>query len=413
MNIKVSYLIMNVNIVKEDTQKMNIEQKIHNWKLRRQRARRLRNTDQKRRWKKRTKRHISVWGIGGILVAVLLLILVGTRATALFKDKVVEIDLIVQDAQMYVGEEKPVFTAKVSCKGDTSVILDEETDYTIQDLIDELQNGSGYTLESDGDGTEVGEYPISAVLTSAVSTPLNTDWLDKVAVHTENGTFTVKEIDKEHEEELEQAAEEAYNQPMIALTFDDGPGKYTSTLLDTLEQYGAHATFFMVGKNVPKYPDEVKRMLEIGCELGNHSYDHAQLTKITPEEIQGQVNNTNGEIENAAGSPATLLRPPYGAVDDNVKQNVGMPMILWSVDTLDWKTKDANATIENVLTNAGDGDIILMHDIHEQSVEAAIQLIPALQVKGYTLVTVREMAQARGVKLENGEKYFGFWKKTE
>ena len=200
---------------------------------------------------------------------------------------------------------------------------------------------------------------------------------------------------------------------MIALTFDDGPGKYTSTLLDTLEQYGAHATFFMVGKNVPKYPDEVKRMLEVGCELGNHSYDHAQLTKITPEEIQGQVNNTNGEIENAAGSPATLLRPPFGAVDDNVKQNVGMPMILWSVDTLDWKTKDANATIENVLTNAEDGDIILMHDIHEQSVEAAIQLIPALQEKGYKLVTVSEMAKARGVKLENGEKYFGFWKKTE
>ena len=292
-------------------------------------------------------------------------------------------------------------------------MLDEETDYTIQDLIDELQNGSGYTLESDGDGMEVGEYSISAVLTSAVATPLNTEWLDKVAIHTKKGTFTVKEIDKEHEEELNKAAEEAYDQPMIALTFDDGPGKYTSKLLDALEQYGAHATFFMVGKNVPKYPEEVKRMLEIGCELGNHSYDHAQLTKLTPEGIQGQVNDTNGEIEKVVGKSATLLRPPYGAVDDNVKQNVGMPMILWSVDTLDWKTKDANATIENVLTNAGDGDIILMHDIHEQSVEAAIQLIPALQEKGYKLVTVSEMAKARGVKLENGEKYFGFWKKTE
>lgn len=404
---------MNVNMVKEDTQKMNIQRKIHNWKRRRQRARSLRNKAESRRWKKRNQRHIPVWGIGGVLAAVLLLILVGTRATALFKDKVVEIDLIVQDAQMYVGEEKPVFTAKVNCEGDTSVVLDEETDYTIQDLIDELQNGSGYTLESDGDGSEVGEYPISAVLTSAVSTPLNTDWLDKVAVHTVNGTFTVKEIDKEHEEELSKAAEEAYNQPMLALTFDDGPGKYTAKLLDALEQYGAHATFFMVGKNVPKYPDEVKRMLEIGCELGNHSYDHAQLTKLTPEEIQGQVNNTNAEVEKAAGGPATLLRPPYGAVDDNVKQNVGMPMILWSVDTLDWKTKDANATIESVLTNAEDGDIILMHDIHEQSVEAAIQLIPALQEKGYKLVTVSEMAKARGVKLENGEKYFGFWKKTE
>lgn len=400
-------------MVKEDKQKMNIQRKIHNWKRRRQKARSLRNTEQKRRWKKRNKKQISVWGMVGLLVAVLLLILAATRATALFKDKVVEIDLAVQDAEMYVGEEKPVFTAKVSCKGDTSVVLDEETDYTIQDLIDELQNGSGYTLESDGDGTEVGEYPISAVLTSAVATPLNTEWLDKVAVHTEKGTFKVKEIDQAHAEELEEQAKADYDQPMLALTFDDGPGKYTSKLLDALEEYGAHATFFMVGKNVPKYPDEVKRMLEIGCELGNHSYDHAQLTKLTPEEIQGQVNNTNGEVEKAAGSSATLLRPPYGAVDDNVKQNVGMPMILWSVDTLDWKTKDANATIENVLTNAEDGDIILMHDIHEQSVEAAIQLIPALQEKGYKLVTVSEMAKARGVKLENGEKYFGFWKTTQ
>lgn len=400
-------------MVKEDKQKMNIQRKIHNWKRRRQKARSLRNTEQKRRWKKRNKKQISVWGMVGLLVAVLLLILAATRATALFKDKVVEIDLTVQDAEMYVGEEKPVFTAKVSCKGDTSVVLDEETDYTIQDLIDELQNGSGYTLESDGDGTEVGEYPISAVLTSAVATPLNTEWLDKVAVHTEKGTFKVKEIDQAHAEELEEQAKADYDQPMLALTFDDGPGKYTSKLLDALEEYGAHATFFMVGKNVPKYPDEVKRMLEIGCELGNHSYDHAQLTKLTPEEIQGQVNNTNGEVEKVTGSSATLLRPPYGAVDDNVKQNVGMPMILWSVDTLDWKTKDANATIENVLTNAEDGDIILMHDIHEQSVEAAIQLIPALQEKGYKLVTVSEMAKARGVKLENGEKYFGFWKKTE
>lgn len=404
---------MNVNNGKEDQQKMNIQRKIHNWKRRRQKARSLGNKGQKRRWKKRNKRPIPIWGIIGVFAAVLLLVCVGTRATALFKDKVVEIDLTVQDAEMYVGEEKPVFTAEVSCEGDTSVVLDEETDYTIQDLIDELQNGSGYTLESDGDGMEVGEYSISAVLTSAVATPLNTEWLDKVAIHTKKGTFTVKEIDKEHEEELNKAAEEAYDQPMIALTFDDGPGKYTSKLLDALEQYGAHATFFMVGKNVPKYPEEVKRMLEIGCELGNHSYDHAQLTKLTPEGIQGQVNDTNGEIEKVAGKSATLLRPPYGAVDDNVKQNVGMPMILWSVDTLDWKTKDANATIENVLTNAGDGDIILMHDIHEQSVEAAIQLIPALQEKGYKLVTVSEMAKARGVKLENGEKYFGFWKKTE
>lgn len=198
--------------------------------------------------------------------------------------------------------------------------------------------------------------------------------------------------------------------PMVALTFDDGPGKDTARLLDAFEQNEAHGTFFMQGKNVPNYKDVVKRMKDLGCELGNHSKNHPQLTKIGADAIKEQVGYTNQVIQEAAGSPATVLRPPYGAINDTVKQNVGMPMILWSVDTLDWKTKDKNQTVASILS-AQDGDVILLHDIHSWSVDAAIEAIPQLIAKGYQLVTVSELAEAKGYTLEPGQKYSQFYKK--
>ena len=196
--------------------------------------------------------------------------------------------------------------------------------------------------------------------------------------------------------------------PMVALTFDDGPGPRTSEILDQLKKYNAHATFFMLGKNVKSYPDAIKQMLKDGNELGNHSYDHQQLTKIDAEAIAKEVNDTNENIKNISGSPATVLRPPYGAINDTVKSSVGMPMILWNVDTLDWKTRNTQSTIDEVMRNLKDGDIILMHDIHTQTVDAALQLIPKLEEEGYQLVTVSEMAAAKHKTLENGTAYSDF-----
>lgn len=196
--------------------------------------------------------------------------------------------------------------------------------------------------------------------------------------------------------------------PMVALTFDDGPGPRTSEILDQLKKYNAHATFFMLGKNVKSYPDAIKQMLKDGNELGNHSYDHQQLTKIDAEAIAKEVNDTNENIKNICGSPATVLRPPYGAINDTVKSSVGMPMILWNVDTLDWKTRNTQSTIDEVMRNLKDGDIILMHDIHTQTVDAALQLIPKLEEEGYQLVTVSEMAAAKNKTLENGTAYSDF-----
>lgn len=201
------------------------------------------------------------------------------------------------------------------------------------------------------------------------------------------------------------------SKPMVALTFDDGPGERTGELLAQLEKYNAHATFFMQGKNIPGKEDFVKKMKETGCELGNHSYDHPQFTKLSADKIANQIGTTNDLIQQAAGSTATVMRPPYGAINDTVRSSVGLPMILWSIDTLDWKTRNAQSSIDTVMNDVQDGDVILMHDIHTESIDAALVLIPKLEEAGYQLVTVSEMAKAKGVALQNGEKYVDFWAK--
>lgn len=198
------------------------------------------------------------------------------------------------------------------------------------------------------------------------------------------------------------------NRPMMALTFDDGPGERTGELIDVLQKYNAHATFFMQGVNIPGHEDVVAKMAEAGCELGNHSYSHPELPKLSDADMRAQIENTNELIEKACGQRATVMRPPYGAVNDALKKNAGMPLVLWNVDTQDWKTRDAKATVDAVLKTADDGDIVLLHDVHSSSVDAALALIPKLADAGYQLVTVSEMADARGIQLQSGGVYAHF-----
>ncbi len=203
------------------------------------------------------------------------------------------------------------------------------------------------------------------------------------------------------------------DRPMLALTFDDGPGERTLELLDALESNDAHATFFMVGQNISAHEDALKKMKEIGCELGNHSWDHTELTTLSADGIRNEVEKTNDAIKAAVGESATLLRPPYGSMNSTVHETVGMPMIIWSIDTLDWETRNVQSTIDTVMEDARDGDIILIHDIHTESVDAAIELIPMLEEEGYQLVTVSEMANARGITLKDGESYENFYPQSD
>ena len=200
--------------------------------------------------------------------------------------------------------------------------------------------------------------------------------------------------------------------PLIALTFDDGPGQYTDELLDCLEANNAHATFFMLGQNVSAYPDAPKRMLELGCEIGSHSWDHTQLTTIDLDSVAKQFSDTDDALTQACGQAATVARAPYGDGNTDIYNTVNKPFFMWSLDTEDWKLMDADADYNAVMNgDLTDGTIILMHDIHEPSVQAAIRLIPDLIARGYKLVTVSEMAEAKNVTLQNA-CYVDFWPST-
>lgn len=199
------------------------------------------------------------------------------------------------------------------------------------------------------------------------------------------------------------------DKPMVALTFDDGPSKlYTNTILDLLKEHDAAATFFILGSLAEDYPEPLVRMVEEGHEIGIHSFNHIPLTELTNQDLYFQLLGTQEVIENATGTSAKIMRPTYGFVDDDLKEKTPFPLILWSIDTMDWETRNPNAIHNSILSHVKDGDIILLHDIFGSTAEAMKTVIPDLQDKGFQLVTVSELAKHRGVTMENGKVYSRF-----
>ncbi len=192
---------------------------------------------------------------------------------------------------------------------------------------------------------------------------------------------------------------------MVALTFDDGPGIYTESIIKCLRKYGMHATFFVVGSNASRYKDVILDEYEAGCEIGNHTWAHSNLAAIGTSAAKSTVAKTNKLIKSITGEAPVLLRPPYGSTSSSVKSAIKMPEIMWSIDTLDWKTRNTQKTISSVMNNVKDGSIVLMHDIHQPTMKAALSIIPKLVSKGYQLVTVSELAKYKGVTLKNGNTY--------
>lgn len=202
------------------------------------------------------------------------------------------------------------------------------------------------------------------------------------------------------------------NKPMIALSFDDGPNvKTTIPILNTLKEYDSVATFFILGNRVTNNVDILERMLEEGSEIGNHSYSHKQLTKLSSQGLTEQIVNTQNAVIDSIGIEPKLMRPTYGSYDDQLKSRVNMPLILWSIDTMDWKSRDSKKVTDHVLENVKDGDIVLMHDIYDSTAEAVKSLVPKLIDMGYQLVTISELFEARGEILENGQIYNQMHKK--
>ena len=201
------------------------------------------------------------------------------------------------------------------------------------------------------------------------------------------------------------------SKPMIALTFDDGPkAEVTNQILDVLEANDAHATFFMQGSRVVgDNNDCVRRMLEQGCELGNHTYTHDYLDSIELSEIRSVIRKCDYMVEETVKAAPTVFRPPGGNRTEAIASEVGslgFPMIIWSIDTLDYETKDPDNTYKVVMDNAKSGDIVLMHDTYEETAEAARRIIPALKEKGFQMVTVSEMAQVKKYPMIPGDEVY-------
>ncbi len=198
------------------------------------------------------------------------------------------------------------------------------------------------------------------------------------------------------------------NKKTVALTFDDGPNKNTLSILDTLKDNHASATFFMVGTNINNFSDTVKRISDEGHELGSHSYSHKSLLHVKNEELEKEINEVSRLVKNITGTDIKLLRPPYGSINGEIKDKYPYSYIMWSVDPEDWRYKDAAIVREHVLDKVEDGDIILLHDIHFTTAESLKLILPELYIRGYQVVSVSKLAELKGRTLAPNNIYRSF-----
>lgn len=198
--------------------------------------------------------------------------------------------------------------------------------------------------------------------------------------------------------------------PMVALTFDDGPdGTYSNEILDILEENHALATFFEVGNNVRACPEPVKRMADMGCEVASHSNAHKNLSKMKKAALLKDLDAADEAFVAAGVDAPTMVRPPYGAVNKTVKTGTGRSMVTWTVDTEDWKSRNAETVVDYV-KNYGDldGEIVLMHSIYKSTADAVRVLVPWLQEQGYQLVTVTELMAFYYGELPQPDHFYGY-----
>lgn len=180
--------------------------------------------------------------------------------------------------------------------------------------------------------------------------------------------------------------------PKIALTFDDGPSAaWTPVLLDGLKERGVKATFFLIGENADKNPEIVKRMAEEGHLIGNHTYHHVELTKVSENEARLELADTSAVIVRITGKEPEYMRPPFGAWQRKLEREIQMLPVLWTIDPLDWTTENQDEIVNKVVTEAEENDIILLHDCYKSSIEAGLRIVDILQEEGFVFVTVDEL----------------------
>ncbi len=195
-------------------------------------------------------------------------------------------------------------------------------------------------------------------------------------------------------------------QKEIAITFDDGPKRGTTdVLLDGLKERNVSATFFLIGMQVSGLEDLVQRMAEEGHQIGNHTFSHVNLNTLDAYKQNEEITMCSQNIRQCVEREQVCVRPPYGEVNECLRAWIGAPLILWSVDTNDWTGKTADEIADYIVSEATAGDIILLHDIYENSVQGALMAIDRMQAQGYVFVTVEKMFADHGIILENGKVY--------
>ena len=217
---------------------------------------------------------------------------------------------------------------------------------------------------------------------------------------------TINLADKSKQERLEKykkMVDEGYK--FIALTFDDGPyAPVDQRLLNLLNQYGGHASFFMVGSNIGANGEIIQSILEQGSEIGNHTFNHPDLTKLSPDQVQAEFKSTEDALAQITDYKIKLFRPPYGAYNQNTLDLIPHPFILWNVDTMDWSSRDADA-ISQALMQVFPGAIVLMHSLYPATADAVERVMPILYDQGYRFVTVSDLFEIYGIDLLEGRAY--------
>ena len=191
------------------------------------------------------------------------------------------------------------------------------------------------------------------------------------------------------------------NKKVVALTFDDGPSKYTDDLINILKENDVVGTFFILGNKVEIYSDTLIKAINNGNEIGNHSYNHKWLTKVDNNELQDQINKTQNIIFKNLNYMPTNFRPTYGSINNNMRNNINLNIVLWNVDTMDWKYKSVYKIVSRATKNTKDLDIILMHDTKKRTVDAVKKIIPILKEKGFEFVTVSELQEIKKLRKIN------------
>lgn len=283
----------------------------------------------------------------------------------------------------------PLMKQKIISEYKDCVLMDELSSVINNDF----QNYQNFTFDDNDLTLYFDPYDITAGYCGIVEVKLPLDQVN-VEIPLERGVFQEKKVE---EITLPPRIIDP-KKPMIALTFDDGPSKYTEDILALLKKYHVNATFFVIGNKMELYQSVMQDLVKNGNEIGNHSYNHKWLTKVTDEELLNQIKQTQEIVKKTTGFTPKVFRPTYGAINKHLRDEVDLAITMWTVDTSDWKIKDPKKIASKALATIKDGDIILMHDTHQRTVEALDQMIQVLLKEGYQFVTVSELNESKLIK---------------